>query len=210
MPVPGFNGIIDLSHHRQVSDWASVAGHGIVAVIHKATEGGDFRDPQYPARRETAREFGLLWGSYHFATAAEPARQAENYLTYARPDAGDLICLDYEPHPSGASMSPAQLVAFIELIHERLDRFPVLYGGSFLAEAAAGLASPLLARCPLWQAGYAEAPPRGRWTLWQYTDGTSGPEPRKVDGIGPCDRNVYAGTEAGLRRNWPFSAPPEL
>ena len=33
-----------------------------------------------------------------------------------------------------------------------------------------------------------------KYTLWQYTDGESGPGPREVNGVGPCDRSQYNGT----------------
>lgn len=205
--LPGFSGVIDLSHHQRAIDWQMVRDAGIVAVIHKATEGATFRDPAYVERREAARAVGLLWGSYHYAGTAPVADQVANYLAHADPGAGDLVCLDYEPQPSGAIMTPSDLVALAEAVHARLGRWPLLYGGEALVAAAAG--QPSLACCPLWLARYGDVPPESpppwnRWTLWQYTDGTQGPEPSSVPGIGACDRNVFDGTEAELRRACPF------
>jgi len=40
------------------------------------------------------------------------------------------------------------------------------------------------------------------WTLWQYTDGALGPEPKAIAGVGLYDRDVFNGTEAGLRAFW--------
>lgn len=88
-------------------------------------------------------------------------------------------------------MSLANAEAFVTLIRERLGRHPVLYGGRHLREACAGVERSVLADCPLWYARFAPEP-KGvpplwpRWTLWQYTDGASGPEPHEVDGIGPA------------------------
>jgi lysozyme len=93
----------------------------------------------------------------------------------------------------------------------------VLYGGEPLAGAAAELAAagfgPVLAHCPLWLARHGEAPPDAplpwsQWTLWQYTDGALGPEPRTVPGIGPCDRNLFNGTREELLARWPLAFSP--
>jgi len=209
--LPGFGGIIDISHHQRVVDWRAVRDAGIVAVIHKATEGATFRDPLFRERRAAARAAGLLWGSYHYAGTAPVADQVANYLDHADPGARDLVCLDYEAGPSGAAMSAADLPGFIELIHVQLGRWPVLYGGTLLtsAVAATGNAATTLACCPLWLARYGDAPPAvpppwNRWTLWQHTDGTDGPEPHAVPGIGPCDRDVFNGTREELLAKWPL------
>jgi len=45
-------------------------------------------------------------------------------------------------------------------------------------------------------------PPPGKWTLWQYTDGGVGPRPHAVDGIGPCDRDMFNGTRKQLKNWW--------
>jgi lysozyme len=205
----GFNGVIDVSHHQRAVDWHAVRAAGIVAVIHKATEGATFRDPAYADAREAARAAGLLWGSYHYAGTADPALQVENYLDHARPDARDLVCLDYEAGLAGDVMQPGALLRFIELIRARLGRWPVVYGGRLLALAAAETDGAVLARCPLWLARYGDAPPDApppwrRWTLWQYTDGGDGPEPREVPGIGRCDRDRFNGTREELLAAWPF------
>ena len=207
----GFNGVIDISHHQPVVDWDAVRAAGIVAVIHTATEGATFRDPAYAKRREAARAAGLLWGSYHYAGTADAALQVEAYLDHARPDERDLVCLDYEAGADGAVMPPDALLRFVTLIHDRLGRWPLLYGGRLLALAAAATDSAILARCPLWLARYGEVPPDApppwtRWTLWQYTDGADGPEPRTAPGIGCCDRDAFNGTREELLAAWPFGA----
>jgi lysozyme len=213
--LPGCNGVIDISHHQRAVDWCAVREAGIVAVIHKASEGATFRDPAFGERRAGALAAGLLWGSYHYAGTAPAPDQVGNYLGHAAPGERDLVCLDYEAGPSGEVMSPGALLDFIRLVHACLGRRPMLYGGRLLALAAADLAAagsgPVLASCPLWLARYGETPPAvpppwSRWTLWQYTDGADGPEPRTVPGIGPCDRNIFSGTREELLAAWPFGA----
>ncbi|RXF67543.1 glycoside hydrolase family 25 protein [Hansschlegelia zhihuaiae] len=204
-----FNGMIDLSHHNIVHDWASVRRAGIVAVVHKATEGATFRDPAYATRRIEAKAAGLLWGSYHFSSGVDVEAQVANYLAYADPGADDLVCLDWEESTAGADLSLAQAEAFVALVEARLGRLPVIYGGRLLRERMADVAQSPLAKCALWYARFADEP-RGvpalwrRWTFWQYTDGRSGPEPREVEGLGPVDRDLFNGDEAQFRARWPF------
>ncbi|WP_244442656.1 glycoside hydrolase family 25 protein [Azospirillum lipoferum] len=211
MTVQGFNGVVDVSHHNSVSSFSTVKSDGIVAVIHKATEGSTYQDPQYPSRRTAAKSAGLLWGSYHFATASDVQSQLDNYLGYADPSANDLICIDYESSSSG-TMSLAQLEDFVTRIHQKLGRYPVVYGGSLLRENLQGVTSTVLSSCPLWFARYSSQPSAlpsawSNWTLWQYTDGQSGPEPHTVNGIGNCDRDTFNGTAAELQAQWPLTSP---
>src|SRR5437899_12384608 len=58
----GLDAVIDLSHNVTVDDFASVRRSNILAVVHKATEGGDWTDPSYGVRRQQAERAGLLWG----------------------------------------------------------------------------------------------------------------------------------------------------
>lgn len=218
--LPGCNSVIDISHHQRAVDWPAIRAAGIVAVIHKATEGATFRDPAYAERRAEALAAGLRWGSYHYPGTAPVEDQVANYLAHARPRNDELICLDYEAQPSGTMMPAADLLRFIDLLHARLGRWPVLYGGDALASTAVELApdpraTAVLARCPLWLPHYGDTPPAppppwDRWTLWQYTDGAAGPEPRSVPGIGPCDRDIFNGTPEELASTWPFGLAPPL
>ena len=43
--VAGLDAVIDISHNVRVSDFNAVRKSEILAVIHKATEGGDWVDP---------------------------------------------------------------------------------------------------------------------------------------------------------------------
>src|SRR5690242_5107903 len=59
--VDGLDAVIDISHNVTVSDFRAVRRSNILAVIHKATEGGDWFDPSYAPRRTEAESAGLLW-----------------------------------------------------------------------------------------------------------------------------------------------------
>ncbi|EJJ31589.1 glycoside hydrolase family 25 protein [Rhizobium sp. CF142] len=211
MAIPGINAVIDISHHNTITNWQSVVNDGVLAVVHKATEGRDYRDKEYHTRKNKAKTAGLLWGSYHFSSSANPLLQVENYLSYAQPAPDELICLDYEPSSSGTNMSYSQMVEFVELIQKEIGRYPLIYGGHLLREATKNVTNSVLSQCPLWYARYADSPfgvPAlwGSWTLWQYTDGNIGQQPHKVKGIGNVDRDTFNGpNQQALKTAWPLS-----
>jgi lysozyme len=95
---------------------------------------------------------------------------------------------------------------FVAHIFAATQRWPGLYGGSYLRELVSSAPDTVLAKCWLWFARYASTlriPSQWeRWTLWQYTDGAAGPEPRSVDGVGPCDRNLFNGSPAEFAEFW--------
>ncbi len=206
----GIDAIIDIYHSTSI-DFDRVKNAGILAIIHKATEGASFRDKEYQVRKTIAKEKGFLWGGYHFSSGARVIDQVDNFLEYAQPDDDDLIALDFEPSHSGPNMTLDQAHQFVEMIKSETGRYPLVYGGSLLRESIGAGQDPILANCPLWYARYRDRPlgiPLQVWksyTLWQYTDGNNGREPQTVDGIGSCDRNNFDGTAEQLIARWPFT-----
>jgi lysozyme len=203
------NTIIDIYHGNSI-DFQKALKAGVVAIIHKATQGARVRDSTYKARRKQAKQLGFLWGAYHFSTGESVADQVENFLTYAQPEDDELIALDWEPS-DGPDMTVDQAQHFVQMIRDETGRFPVVYGGSLLREQIAHNANPILSNCPLWYVRYADAPigiPTQVWstyTLWQYTDGNVGPEPRATPGAPGADRNIFQGTMENLKNAWPFT-----
>src|SRR5579872_1646859 len=107
------NNIIDLSHNNNC-DLVKVQKAGILAVIHKATQGATFVDPEYTTRKQQALDLGLLWGSYHFGTGVDVMDQISNFLTATEVIAErELIALDFEPNPGGLSMTLIQAEEFV-------------------------------------------------------------------------------------------------
>jgi lysozyme len=202
------NVVIDLSHNNDNVDLAKAMAAGIEGVIHKATQGTGFTDPAYSARRELAKQAGLLWGAYHFGTAGDPEAQARFFLRVAQPSPGDLVVLDFEPNPGAPAntMSLTQADTFITAVQDATGIAPGLYGGAYLKQQLESQADETLAACWLWWAQYGPAPAIppawSAWTLWQYTDGHHGNPPFSVDGVGPCDRDQYQGSVDALREKW--------
>jgi lysozyme len=201
--------IIDVSHWEDPIDFKAVAADGIVAVIAKATQGAASVDSAYAKFKKSAAPYKFLWGSYHFGTGSEVDVQVEHYLNTVKSTDVELVCLDFEPNPNGPTMTLNQAREFISLFRHLTGRYPVLYGGYGLKENLNGKPDDLLVKCPLWLSQYGPKPvlPVGwkKYTLWQYTDGHAGPPPHTVSGIGPCDRNRFNGSEAQLRKRWPFT-----
>ncbi|NRB39447.1 MAG: glycoside hydrolase family 25 protein [Pseudomonadales bacterium] len=200
------NCVIDLSHHNTVSDFAAVKAFGIAAVIHKATQGLSYKDPEFQGRRSTAMAAGLLWAAYHFGTGDDAVTQAQHFL--AQVQAGDLLVLDVENNPSGTSMTLEQACEFVCHVREQTGTWPGIYSSHYLNELLADTPDTLLSNCWLWCARYSSNEPVipaawERWTLWQYTDGAAGDEPQSVDGIGACDRDKFNGSLDELQQLWP-------
>jgi len=198
-----FDGIMDINHNDAI-DLSAAKAAGIVAVIHKATEGATFQDPLYASRRTEAKELGLLWGAYHFGTAADVTEQLRNFTQVAQIEPGDFVALDYE-EKSGDQMTQEQAEQFVTLFQQQFGYVPLVYGSDLLKSVSAS--SPLAA-CGLWIAAYenvsqpALPPAYGSYKLWQYTDGTS-PTPVQTAGVN-VDRDGYDGTQGQLMAAWPL------
>ncbi len=207
-PLAGnINAVVDISHFQSNVDFAAVKADGILAVIHKATQGATYTDPEYASKRIAASQQGLLWGAYHFGTGQDVVQQAQHFLAVAAADANTLLVLDWEENgiASQGTMSLPQAVEFVERVKDAVGRYPVLYGGSLIKNSV-GTGNTVLSQCPLWLAQYSSNPslPAGwsNYKLWQYTDGVNGPEPHGVNGIGNCDRDVFAGSPSDLQTFW--------
>jgi len=205
MPEP-LNAVVDISHHNGNVNLVKAKADGIIGVIHKATQGQSLKDSQYKTNRTKANDAGLLWGAYHFATGSNGVKQAEHFLNVVEEFENTLLVLDFEPNPTGPSMTLEEARAFVTHVKEVTGRFPGLYSGHFIKQLLGSHTDPVLSKCWFWLAQYgptAVVPANwSTWTMWQYTDGEDGPRPHEVGGIGPCDRDKFNGTEAELRTLW--------
>ena len=77
-PVRG----IDVSHHQGEIDWHKIKSQNISFAYIKATEGGDFKDPEFKKNWDHALEAGLRVGAYHFfRPETDGVLQAENFIS---------------------------------------------------------------------------------------------------------------------------------
>ncbi len=199
--------IVDLNHNDNVTSWDATVKGGVVAVIHKASQGLHFTDPMYPLRRLPATSRGLLWGAYHFATGADGVQQADHFLQAAHPDKDTFIALDLERNPDGPTVTLQQARAFVMQIQRVTGRLPYIYGSDLVSDFAGTHGDALLCQCPLWIARYSAhapvVPPSWKnWTLWQYVAGETAHDVDALPGLGKVDRSRFAGDLAGLKKVW--------
>jgi lysozyme len=223
----GLDAVIDLSRSVAVTDFRAVRRSGMLGVIHKATEGGDYLDTAYAGRRPQAEAAGLLWGAYHFGTGqTSGARQAAYFLSVARPGPRTLLALDLEANENNPSnsMRLEQAEEFVQAVATATGRLPVVYvhptwaNGDPLPNSGLSLGTritpdSIVARCGLWIADYHDSPevPLGweqtGWRLWQYAGDESAGKPAYgqtniVQGVSHCDRNLFNGGASELQRFW--------
>jgi len=204
--MPIINVVIDISHHNGNVNLNRARDDGILGVIQKASQGQSNRDPTYKTNRKKANDAGLLWGAYHFATGSNGVHQAENFLEAVGDLAGVLLVLDFEPNPTGPSMSLEEARAFVTHVRLHTGKTIGFYSGHYIKQLLGSGKDPILAECWFWLAQFgptpAVPPNWPTWTMWQYTDGAFGPEPHKVNGVGRCDRDKFNGSEQQLRQLW--------
>jgi lysozyme len=198
------NAIIDLYHKDSVDSWEAVKAAGVRAIIHKATQGTSIIDDAYLKRQASAPQHGLLWGAYHFGDSSDPVAQADHFLSVVDPAQVPLLVLDLEENelePKN-SMSISQAEKFVDRVQQRTGRTLGLYAGDDLRSMLNGKPRPKLAECWLWLADWRDQPRLlagwEKWTLWQYSDGGHGPEPRHCNGVATCNRSQFNGTEEQL------------
>lgn len=218
--------VLDLSHHNsdgKMPDFVHLKALGILGVIHKATQGLNYVDNTYEARRANAVAAGLLWGAYHFMDASDPIAQADHFVATSKyGDAPMLLAADYETSNSTPSLH--QLLLFMRRVELRADGCScVLYSGNLIRETlrphsgghqAADMvnAEIYFAKHRLWLAHYALNPvvpwpwsdasivgpvsPSAEW-LWQFS------EKGIIMGLGGnVDCNLWRGTPEQLAASW--------
>jgi lysozyme len=208
-----FDKIIDIYGPNRV-DLQGAWDNGVRAIIHKASEALDVTDDKYQARKEQALRIGFLWGAYHLSSGQDVGQQLD--LLLSMEDGTNpriLLALDWEESAHHGVMTLEQVRDFVRRFHQRLGRYPILYGGHMLRDSAAiNQGDPLLANCPLWYQRYRATPvglPIATWpkyALWQYDDehlANGGPNLPATPG---ADWNRYDGDLAALTAAWPFAA----
>ena len=194
-------GGVDVSHHRGDIDWAAVRREGMVFAYIKATEGGDFVDPQLRANWTQARAAGLAVGAYHFFTfCRDGASQARNFLANVPPVPDELppaVDLEFggncDRSPDWRRLS-REIAVFLAMVRAAHGREPMLYMTHELYDAYHRSTPDPFRASPLWIRDVFRSPRwlgRRPWTLWQYASNG------RVKGIrGPVDLNVFQGDAA--------------
>lgn len=210
--------VLDLSHHNTVANFATVKGAGIVGIIHKATEGAGYIDPNYAGRKIEFGKVGMLWGAYHFLHPGSISAQVDHFLSVTGVHDDMLYALDWEASTTGTA-SAVEAAQFLTLLNAKTGRKGVVYSGNVAKEQIKGK-DAYFGSHRLWLAQYGSNPQlqmswKAPW-LWQYSDGQAGPQPHGCPGVGgDVDTNSWAGTDDELRQQWsgmalqpPAPSPP--
>ena len=189
---------IDVSHHQQDIDWATVSSQGIHFAYLKASEGLQHVDPNFSDNWASAKTSGLVRGAYHFYRANKPAEvQFNNFTDRVELQPGDLPpVLDIETLDG---VSRKELIAgvkkWLTLAEIQYDVKPVIYTNlKFYYRYLAGQFDDH----QFWIARYGTKKPAVgpglQLAFWQYGDRGS------VPGItGKVDLNIFNGDEAAFR-----------
>lgn len=211
--------VVDIYHGDNVEGNDCVAGFqkakdaGVWGIIHKASQGTNYKDTAYDRRRDAAEKVGLLWGAYHFNNGDDVADQVDQFMKAANPDKNTLMVLDFEDNPR-SNMSIHEAVSFLKLLEDKIGHEAALYSGNRLKDNITKLSSDefeYITSKRLWLCQYGPRAklPKGfdKYWLWQYTGDGMGPLPHYVPGITVpggkgIDLNVYDGTLEDLQKEW--------
>jgi lysozyme len=196
-PVHG----LDVSHYENAIDWDKVKAQGLSFVFIKATEGGDYVDPDFQTNWQGAAKAGVSEGAYHFYDfCRNGSDQADNFIKTVPRTPGALpMVIDLEQSADCAQWPAkdaflADLAAFVAKVKDAYGLTPILYINlgiydRYLTDVSAGY--------KLWIADPShvapDMPAGVGWDFWQYAwHGT-------VDGIGSeVDLDVFNGDARAL------------
>lgn len=189
---------IDISHWQGFPDFDQVAAAGVIAMIHKATEGTSYVDPNRGINCKNAMDAGIAIATYHWIKPGNAEAQMQFYLDTIDPVEGERVVIDYEE--DGCDLDDLhRAVEFLASDPRGLQI--TVYSGHLLKEQLNGDSDELLAaETDLWLAQYTSGTPSWStgtyptYTLWQYS------ENGEIDGINDSyvDLNRFNGSDEEL------------
>jgi lysozyme len=201
---------IDISHWQGFPDFAKVKAAGVIAMIHKATEGTSYVDPNRAKNVVNAMNAGIACCTYHWIKPGDARPQIAHFLKTIDPVPGERMVIDYEE--DGCKLADLKQ-AVQALLDDPRGLKITIYSGHLLKEQLGSTRDDFLAEhTDLWLAQYTTGTPTWpsatypQWTLWQYS------ETGTIDGItgSAVDLNRFNGSDAELLA-WikPDSAQPQ-
>jgi lysozyme len=190
---------IDVSHHQGNIHWPSAKAAGIRFAFIKATEGEDYKDPNFESNWTNSASAGLIRGAYHFFTLDTAGdRQALNFINIvppeplALPPAIDLEFSGYNlkrrPRPQEFAR---ELSKFFDTVYAHYRKRPVIYTSYEFKHRY--LQSLPIER--LWIRDVLTRPrlDRSDWLFWQFSARA------RIPGLSnPVDLNVFNGSSEQL------------
>jgi lysozyme len=214
--------VLDMFHgdnNEKVPDFARLLSEGIIACIHKATQGVSYADQRFADRAAAAAQVGMPFYAYHFNDGSDPVEQAKKFLDVISRAPSSIFggCLDFENNTTNMTLEGA--VAFLKYCDAEQNYNMPIYSGNRIRENLSQDSASLLLygdffkRRMLWLAEYGPherlpAPWNDPKTvLWQFA------EDGQIGGIaGHVDENYWPGTADELKAAWrsPPSATDDL
>lgn len=196
-PVQGF----DVSRHQGKIDWRKIDPARYQFVFIKASEGGDYQDPNFSHNWQQARDQGLKVGGYHFfRNCKSGAEQAANFIAMVPKVADSLppvIDLEFQwqcPEVTAEQLQQ-QIAIMAQLLQKHYAKVPILYTTpnyyrSYLAAK--------FSQYPLWLQDFKQRPKAHEsrpWLFWQYS------QQGQIPGIaGAVDINIFRADRAALQQ----------
>lgn len=150
------------------TDWTEIAEAGARFGFAEATGREAWFRAEWPKMRALP-----VRGAYHVGTLASGAEQADRLLATVDPGPHDLLALDIEQSSDQLPITPREIGAFVERVHERTGRWPGLAYSNF-SHAIVDETGPMTRNCWLWARGRLVGPPRG-WREYAFVDASDVP-----------------------------------
>lgn len=198
LPVHG----IDISKWQGAVDWNRIRGAGIAFAFIKATEGGDFIDPEFETYWRGARAAGIPHAPYHFYYFCTSARDQARWFIQNVPRASvvlpPVLDMEWNHRSPSCKLRPephivrSEMQIFLQMIENHYGKRPIIYTSiDFHADNLTGH----FRSYPFWLRSVTAHPDEKyanrRWIFWQYT-GTG-----RIDGVaGDVDINAFGGNRA--------------
>ena len=171
--MPGVK-CIDISHWQGFPDFEEVRASGVLAMIHKASEGTSYIDPNCTTNFVEATNAGISCCTYHWLSPSDPVGQMNFYLGVVDPVPGERMVIDYEQ--DGCSLAELHDAVRILKADPRQLQVTVSSGHLLKEQLGADHDQYLAENTDLWLAHYTSGNPTwshgtyDHWTLWQYSD----------------------------------------
>ena len=185
-PVRG----IDVSHHQGEIDWQHLPRNEVQFAYIKATEGGDFKDPDFQRNWQQSKAVGIVHGAYHyFNFCRDGIIQARNFIESVPVEQDALPpAIDIEPSACEEQLTQQAIITALKTLLDELQRVygkpPLFYVTQETYERYVRdhfPQPPLWVRDVYWQPHWTQT----QWVIWQYDSRT------RMAGINTyVDRNV--------------------
>lgn len=166
---------IDISHYQNKINWNTLkSGQDAGFVYIKATEGKTYKDPTFKSNWESASQYEISAGAYHYFSASSAgADQAKNFISEVPKESGKLPpAVDIEIKSSEISGCKTELANFVSKITAYYGQKPVFY----VPYDIYALLHNDYSGFNFWITDYKNSSPKIHdWTFFQYSEKGSVP-----------------------------------